>query len=120
MHGVLTLKNINNDEFLKYVFRNSFVAQWVKVPALSPQWPGSLLWHGFSPWPGNFHMPWVQQKNISIYAFEICIYHSPCHCWVLLFRTKLQQSDTEVKQMSHKEECDVSTGGPWTYQVREC
>ena len=30
------------------------MAQWVKDPALL------LLWHGFDPWPGNFHMPWAQ------------------------------------------------------------
>ena len=23
----------------------------------------SQLWLGFDPWPGNFHMPWVQPKN---------------------------------------------------------
>ena len=22
-----------------------------------------LLWHGFDPWPGNFHMPWVLPKK---------------------------------------------------------
>ena len=22
-----------------------------------------LLWHGFDPWPGNFHMPWVWLKK---------------------------------------------------------
>ena len=33
--------------------------QWVKDPALSP------LCHGFDPWPGNFHMPWVQPKKID-------------------------------------------------------
>ena len=27
------------------------MAQWVKDPPLA------LLWHGFDPWPGNFHMP---------------------------------------------------------------
>ena len=26
------------------------VAQWVKYPALSLQWPWSLLWHTFAPW----------------------------------------------------------------------
>jgi len=35
------------------------VAQWVKDPALSLQWFGLLLWYGFNPWPGKFHMPWV-------------------------------------------------------------
>ena len=29
------------------------VAQWVKDPTLSVQWPGSLLWLGFSPGSGT-------------------------------------------------------------------
>ena len=43
--------------------RNSLVAQRVKDPTLSLQWLGSLLWRRFSLWSGNFHMPWVFQKN---------------------------------------------------------
>ena len=35
----------------------------IKDPALSLQQFGSLLWHGFNPWPGNFHMPWVWPKT---------------------------------------------------------
>ena len=27
------------------------VVQWGKDPALSLQWPRSLLWYGFDPWP---------------------------------------------------------------------
>ena len=38
-------------------------AQWVKDTALSLLQLGSLLWHGFSPWPGNFHMPWAWPKK---------------------------------------------------------
>ena len=37
--------------------RSSLVAQWVKDLALT------LLWHGFNPWPGNFHMLWAQPKK---------------------------------------------------------
>ena len=33
------------------------VAQWVKDLALSLLWLGSLLWWGFSTWPGNICMP---------------------------------------------------------------
>ena len=33
------------------VFWSSLVAQWVKDLALSLQQFGSLLWHGFGPWP---------------------------------------------------------------------
>ena len=36
---------------------SSLVAQEVKDPVLLLQRLGSLLWHGFDPWPGNFHMP---------------------------------------------------------------
>ena len=39
------------------------VAQWVKDPALSLQWLGSLLWHGLSPWPRNIYIPRVQPKR---------------------------------------------------------
>ena len=33
------------------------MVQWVKDLALPLLWLGLLLWHGFHPWPGNFHMP---------------------------------------------------------------
>ena len=39
------------------------MAQGVKDLALSLQQFGSLLWHGFDPWPGNFRMPQVLPKN---------------------------------------------------------
>ena len=39
------------------------MAQWVKVPVQSLPWLGSLLWHRFDPWPGNFHVLWVWQKK---------------------------------------------------------
>ena len=32
------------------------MAQQVKDSVLSLLWPGSLLWQGFDPWPGNFFM----------------------------------------------------------------
>ena len=44
---------------------SSLVAQQVKEPALSLQQLGSLLWHGFDPWPGNFCMLQLQSKNTS-------------------------------------------------------
>ena len=37
--------------------------QWVKDPELSPMWPKLLLWCGFDPRPGNFHMPQVWLKK---------------------------------------------------------
>ena len=39
------------------------VAQWIKDPVLSLLWYRSLLWHGFDPWPGNFHLWWAQPKK---------------------------------------------------------
>ena len=36
------------------------MVQWVEDLVLSLHWLRSILWHGFDPWPGNFHMPWVQ------------------------------------------------------------
>ena len=39
------------------------MAQQVKDQALLLLWLGSLLWYGFNPWPGNFHMPWAQPKK---------------------------------------------------------
>lgn len=35
----------------------------VKDPALSPQWPRSLLWSRFDAWSKNCHMPWQGQKE---------------------------------------------------------
>ena len=35
---------------------SSLVVQWAKDLALS------LLWHRFSPWPGNFRMLWAWRK----------------------------------------------------------
>ena len=42
--------------------RSSPVAQWVKYLASWKQ-PGSLLWCGFDPWPGQFHMWQVWPKQ---------------------------------------------------------
>ena len=39
------------------------MAQRVKDPAFSLQQLVSLLWLGFSLWPGNFCMLWVWQKK---------------------------------------------------------
>jgi len=41
----------------------SLVVKWVKDLTLSLQQLGSLLWHEFNPWPGNFYMPWAQPKE---------------------------------------------------------
>ena len=39
------------------------MAQWLKDPALSLPWLGSLLWHRFCVWPGNFSMAWACKKQ---------------------------------------------------------
>ena len=47
------------------------MVQWVKDPALS------LLWHGFSPQPRNFHMSqWQPKKYIYTYFREFLLWHS--------------------------------------------
>ena len=37
--------------------------QWFKDLALSLYQFRLLLWPGFGPWPGNFHMLWAQPKK---------------------------------------------------------
>ena len=63
--GLLT-HTIGQNENSKWI--GSLVTQWVKDPLLSLQQLGLLLWRGFCPWPGNFHMPQALpprlQKNI--------------------------------------------------------
>ena len=49
----------SNFSVYKVLLGSSLVAQHVKDPALSPQQLGLLLWRGFDPWPGNFHVLWV-------------------------------------------------------------
>ena len=48
---------------LRICRRSSLVARWVKDLVLSLLWLWSLLWHGFNPWPGNFHMLQVQPRK---------------------------------------------------------
>ena len=47
---------------LKNISWSFLVAQQVKDLVLSLQQLGLLLWHESDPWPGNFHMLWVQPK----------------------------------------------------------
>ena len=42
---------------------SSLVAQQAKDLPLSLLWLGLQLWHGFNPWPRNFHMPWAWPKE---------------------------------------------------------
>ena len=43
------------------------MVQWVKDLVLSLWWLQSLLWHGFDPWPGNFHIlrAWPKKSDIQ-------------------------------------------------------
>ena len=51
------------------------MVQRVKDLALSLQQLGSLLWCGFDPWHGNFHLLQAQPKkpNNYIYAYHVYI-----------------------------------------------
>ena len=61
-----------NNCYLKIIcYRSSLVAQWVKDLALPLQQLGSLLWHMFLYWPGNFHMLQVQSKKKKKIAWNI-------------------------------------------------
>ena len=57
----------------------------------------SLLWLGFDPWLGNFHMPWVQQKKKKKEEEEICteidIFVATSH-WLTLSCPPTAQSAT--------------------------
>ena len=46
-----------------YLRRSFLVAQWVKDLELSLKQLRPLFWYRFEPWPGNFHMTWVQSKR---------------------------------------------------------
>ena len=54
---------VNQKVSLKKKNLSSFEAQQVKDPAFSLQWLRSLLWLGFDPQPGNFHMPQMWPNN---------------------------------------------------------
>ena len=41
------------------------MALWVK-DLMSQLWCRLQLQHGANPWPGNFHMPWVQTKKKNV------------------------------------------------------
>ena len=65
------------------------MAQWVKDLALSLLWLWLLLWLGFDPWPGNFHMLQVWPKNKRQKQKQKSITH-PCFCISLFLRSVLQ------------------------------
>ena len=39
------------------------MVQWIKDLTLSLQQLGSLLWYEFNSWPGNFRVPWAEEKK---------------------------------------------------------
>ena len=45
--------------------------QWAKDLAELELWHRPRMWLGFSPWPRNFHMPWVQPKKAHTYSESI-------------------------------------------------
>ena len=47
----------------KSLLGTSSVALWVKDLTQSRPWLGSVLWHGFDPWPQNLHMLQAQPKK---------------------------------------------------------
>ena len=55
----------------------------IKDLALSLQWLGSLLWHGFKSWPGNFCMPQAQHpptpQKVNKYEWQTGK-HPPALC----------------------------------------
>ena len=61
-------------------YNRSFpVVKWVKDPT---SWGiGLLVWHGFLPWPGKFHMPWARQKKKKKkdlnYFYHYCNFYTP-------------------------------------------
>lgn len=54
--------NVGKVAYPKIHLGHSLAVQPVKDLVLSLKQLGSVLWHGFNPWPGNFHMTWVQPK----------------------------------------------------------
>ena len=49
---------------------SSLVVQWVKDLMMLQQ-RGSLLWHEFNPWPGNFHMFWANSSPKTTFLRKI-------------------------------------------------
>ena len=56
-------KKMGKNKQKKIGSRSSLVAQHVKDLVVLLLWLRLLLWRGFDPWPENFHMTWVQEKE---------------------------------------------------------
>ena len=61
---------LNDNLHLKNQHKCSLVVQWVK-DLLSLQQLRSLGWHGFDPWPRNFHVlqAW-QKKKKNLFSWQ--------------------------------------------------
>ena len=65
--GHLLKMHILNILLLKMdLLGSSLLVQQVNNLALSLWWLGSLLWLGFCPWPGNFHMMWIWPPKMDL------------------------------------------------------
>ena len=55
------------------------MVQWVKDPAVSLPPLGSLLWHRFALWPGNFYMPqtWPKKRKKECYEWSLIFAKAP-------------------------------------------
>ena len=74
------------------------MAQQVKEPVLSLQQLRSLLWHGFNPWPSNFHMPEMQPKQnklgiswiiLNDILKNFCLWFKTCFIFTLPMNTMI-------------------------------
>ena len=89
----------------KLTSRRSALAQWVKDLVLSLQQLELLPWHGFDPWPGNFHMPQTRPQKRQ-HSVSIRIKHRSTeddsesrnqltHLWPLTFPKEGRRFSTE-------------------------
>ena len=75
-HSSLLIQGVTfPDQYLKEIppVWSSFVAQWIKDPALALHRLGLLLWFEFSLWPWKFRMAWAQlRKKKKIPPVPLC------------------------------------------------
>ena len=80
---------------------------WVKDPSLSLQQLRSLLWLGFDPWPGNFHMPQEQQKKKKKKRIRGRVsnkyWHMNVHRGIILSSQKLKTTQMSIHCWQNKQ-----------------
>ena len=94
-------------EFLSSKYTNHgtpLVVQQIKDPALSLPCPGSLLWQGFSPWPGNFHMLQVQPKQTN----KQTLIMGQCPLRTCNQRSNFSQRVWQIFSLHYLDNCQVS------------